>query len=52
MVVTTGVLVSREKASGTKSAWLWTMSNSPARSKQCATCRISQTLGSISGSSE
>ena len=52
MVVTTGVSTSRVKHSGTKSAWLWRRSNSPARSKACATWRISQTWASRSGSSE
>ena len=52
IVVTTGVSTSREKASGTKSAWLWIRSNSPARSKTWATWSISHTLASMVGSSE
>ena len=52
IVVTIGVSTSREKASGTKSAWLWIRSNSPARSKTWATWSISHTLASMAGSSE
>jgi len=52
IVVMTGVSTSRDQPSAMKSAWLWRMSNSPARSKTWAMCSISQTLASMVGSSE
>ena len=47
IVVTTGVRTRRDQPSAMKSAWLWMMSNSAARSKTWAMWSISQTLASI-----